>query len=69
MAMDVPQGPGSALRFITEEPSTCFTPNFQPASTLVQTQDDLFKSKESKSGENMDFGMDTQDDSQSREAI
>ena len=35
MQMGVPQGPGSALRFLSngEEPSTCFTPNFEAAET------------------------------------
>ena len=33
MAMEVPQGPGSALKFLTDEPSTCFTPNFLSAES------------------------------------
>ena len=33
MQMTVPQGPGIALRFLTDEPSTCFTPNFEFAQT------------------------------------
>ena len=40
MQMPVPQGPGSALRFmggLLAEESTCFTPNFQPAQTTQQT--------------------------------
>ena len=28
------QEAGSALQFLTEEPSTCFTPNFQSAESL-----------------------------------
>lgn len=31
MAMGIPQGPGAALKFLTDEPSTCFTPNFESA--------------------------------------
>ena len=40
MAMDVPQGPGSALKFMTDEPSTCFTPNFESARVTQDSRAD-----------------------------
>lgn len=38
MQMDVPQGPGAALRFLSDEQSTCFTPNFEPAQSRRDTE-------------------------------
>ena len=38
--MDVPQGPGSALKFMTDEPSTCFTPNFESARVTQDSRAD-----------------------------
>ena len=32
--MGIPQGPGTALKFLTDEPSTCFTPNFEEVNTV-----------------------------------
>ena len=55
MAMSVPQGPGSALRFITEEPSTCFTPNFQSAATQETQAQAKFQSRGFKSIGTVDF--------------
>ena len=56
MAMEVPQGPGSALKFMTDEPSTCFTPNFESA----RTPSNVF-GQSTQSAETIDFQW-TQDE-------
>ena len=41
LAMGVPQGPGNALQFLSyDEPSTCFTPNFEEARTVNYSEVD-----------------------------
>ena len=56
MAMDVPQGPGSALKFMTDEPSTCFTPNFESAKVTQDSRaDEEFERRQFRSQSTIDF--------------